>query len=102
MVRFTVLLLLLAILPVVAGNAQERSFKEEQDYAFALGLFKDNNYQLAFEKFRQFTISHPQSHLLPDAEYYMAESQYQNANLTDAALAFARFQETYPDNKLAD
>ncbi|MFZ1729778.1 MAG: tetratricopeptide repeat protein [Bacteroidota bacterium] len=102
MVRSTVLLLLLALLLSVEGSAQVKNLKEQQDYAFALGLFKDKNYQLSLEKFQKFTSDYPESQLFPDAVYYQAESQYQNANLDDAAISFAGFQEKYPDSKLAD
>ena len=102
MLRPIVLLLTLAFLMSAGGYAQVRSLAEEQDYAFALGLFKDRNYQLSHEKFRLFARSYPQSALLPDAEYYQSESLYQNANLPDAAIGFAAFQVKYPESKLAD
>ena len=102
MVRPTALFLLLTVLLAVSASAQVKSLQEEQDYAFALGLFKDQNYQLSFEKFRQFISDYPESQLQPDARYYMAESQYQSGNLTDAAIAFRRFQENWPESKLAD
>lgn len=93
---------LMALILTAAASAQVKSLQEEQDYAFALGLFKDRNYQLATEKFRQFTTTYPESHLLPDAEYYVAESLYQNGNLNDASIGFEAFQQRYPDSKLAD
>lgn len=100
--RPIVLLPLLVLLLHAGGQAQERNLAEEQDYAFALGLFNDKNYQLSREKFREFTRRYPSSALLPDAEYYIAESLYQNVNLDDAAIAFAGFQNRYPESKLAD
>lgn len=102
MPRLIVLLPVLVMLLHAGGTAQVRNLAEEQDYAFALGLFKDRNYQLSCEKFRHFVQHHPHSALRPDAEYYIAESLYQNANLDDAALGFAAFQRRYPDSKLSD
>lgn len=98
------LLLVLLVLAVLAGTAaaQPANLKEEQDYAFALGLFNDGNYQMSLVKFREFLTNWPRSELRLDAEYYVAESLFQNRNLSDAAIAFARFQKEHPESKLAD
>ncbi len=102
MARPLALFLLLTIVFLTTASAQPSSLREQQDYAFALGLFEDGSYQMALVKFRQFLADYPQGELRPDAEYYIAESQYQSEALSDAALAFARFQKDYPDSKLAD
>jgi len=82
--------------------AQESSLKEEQDYAFALGLFRDKGYQMAFNQFEQFMTTFPESDLRIDATYYAAECLYQQERLTDASIRFRAFQDTYPKSKLAD
>jgi TolA-binding protein len=102
MARPFVLLLLLTLFSITSVWAQPSSLREQQDYAFALGLFEDGSYPMALNKFRQFVSDFPDSELRVDAEYYIAESQYQSAALSDAALAFARFQTDHPDSKLAD
>ncbi|MCZ7555341.1 MAG: tetratricopeptide repeat protein [Bacteroidia bacterium] len=102
MARPLVPLFFLFLLSITTVSAQPASLREQQDYAFALGLFEDGSYHMALIKFRQFVADFPASDLRVDAEYYVAESQYQSAALSDAALAFARFQKDHPDSKLAD
>ena len=70
------------------------SFAEEQDYAFAHGLFKDGLYQLAGDQFEKFTRKFPQSPRVIDARYLRAEclfqlEQYPAASQTFTATIFA-------------
>lgn len=85
-----------------AADAQVTGSSAEQDFAFASGLFRDKNYQLAFEEFTAITVRHPGSGLAVDAAYYAAECQYQQGYLTDADIAFRTFVEKHPLGKLAD
>ncbi len=102
MVRPFFLLFLFLTLAFSSAIAQPGSLREEQEYAFALGLFNDGSYQMALTKFRQFVTEYPEGNLRVDAEYYIAECLYQSKSLSDAALSFGRFQKEYHDSKLAD
>ncbi len=103
MPRFlTALLVTFALVCAEDVRAQQTPANEEQEYTFALGLFKDGHYQLAYQQFNDFQQRFPSSTVAIDAEYFAAECQYQMGGLTDAALRFARFIERHPDSKLAD
>lgn len=101
-VRKTMLLAFVFLIATVCANAQQDDLKEQQDYSFALGLFRDRNYHLAYEQFIVFARTYPASDLTIDAQYYVAESLYQMGKLTDAGIRFEEFRATYPLSKLAD
>jgi TolA-binding protein len=100
--KFTLTTLLLLASAWVSVLGQPTVGKEEQDFQFAMGLFKDENYRLAFEQFTEFVKRYPGNNLVVDAEYYRGESAFQEGKLTDAALYFAEFVKRHPDSKLAD
>jgi TolA-binding protein len=103
MPRFlTALFLMFALVCAEDVRAQQSPANEEQEYAFALGLFKDGHYQLAYQQFTDFQTRFPASNVAVDAEYFAAECQYQMGGLTDAALLFGRFIERHPASKLSD
>ncbi|MBL0175249.1 MAG: tetratricopeptide repeat protein [Ignavibacteria bacterium] len=98
-------IILLAV--CLAGNvfpsaAQVASPKEQQDYSFALGLFKDAQYRLAFDQFVDFLKNYPESNSAIDAEYYSAECLYQQEYFTDARARFRSLREKHPRSSLAD
>src|SRR5690606_23282777 len=99
--RLPILFLLILLLGAHTALSQDTPEKE-QDYAFALGLFKDKNYKLAFEQFTKFLDKYPDSDLRIDAEYYAGECLYQQAEFTDAAARFRTFTANHPKSKLAD
>jgi len=104
-----ILLVLLAFvsLPTRLSIAQENptpssKIAEEQDYAFAYGLYKDGLFQLANEQFERFTQRYPRSIKLPDAAFLKAECQFQLEQYEAAASEFSAFLLHFPSSNLAD
>ena len=53
------------------------SIAEEQDYAFAHGLYRDGLFQIAAEQFQRFAEKHPQSVRVQDAQFLKADCLFQ-------------------------
>jgi len=75
---------------------------EEQDYAFAYGLFKDGLFQNAAEQFTNFVKKYPQSIKIQDAQFLYADCFFQMEKYGDAAREFSSFVRHYPFSPLSD
>ncbi|MEX2117615.1 MAG: tetratricopeptide repeat protein [Bacteroidota bacterium] len=75
---------------------------EEQDYAFAYGLYGDGLYQLASVQFDAFLQKYPASLKRLDAFFLSVESRFQQQQFDTAAKLFARFLAEYPASRLSD
>ncbi len=60
--------------------------QDEYDMAYGYVLHKD--YALAEQSFRDFLKKHPNERLVPDAQYWLGESLYQQQHYRDAAESF--------------
>ena len=60
--------------------------QDEYDMAYGYVLRKD--YALATQSFRDFIKKHPDEHLVPDAQYWLGESLFQQQHYRDAAESF--------------
>ncbi|HTY35492.1 MAG TPA: tetratricopeptide repeat protein [Bacteroidota bacterium] len=108
--RFLAFLFLFLALSVGTG---QRSFSqnlpspnaniaEEQDYAFAHGLYRDGLFQIAAEQFQRFAQKHPQSVRIQDALFLRADCLLQLGQFPDAAREFTNFINEYPNSVLSD
>ena len=84
-------------LPVPNAN-----IAEQQDYAFADGLFKDGLFQIAFEQFGKFVTKYPQSARLADAQFLKAECLFQMEQYPAAAQEMSDFVKQFPASNLSD
>ncbi len=75
------------------------SAKDEYDLAYGYILRRD--YALADQAFRVFLQSHPEDRLVPDASYWLGESQYQRQSYNDAAETFLDVYNKYPNSPKA-
>lgn len=75
------------------------SAKDEYDLAYGYILRRD--YVLADQAFRVFLQSHPDDRLVPDASYWLGESQYQRQSYNDAAETFLDVYNKYPNSPKA-
>jgi tol-pal system protein YbgF len=73
---------------------------EEQDYAFALGLYHDGVYQLAEEQFGKFLNHYPESIRRVDALFLQNECRYYQGKFDSAIQGFTEFVRLYPKSKL--
>lgn len=75
-------------------------------YAFALRLLRDGNYEGAGSAFEQFLKAHPKDKLAGNAQYWLGESHYARTQYREAAAAFLVGVQKYkrspkaPDNML--
>jgi tol-pal system protein YbgF len=77
----------LATLPPTASP------KDEYELAYGYVLHKD--YPLAEQAFRDFIRKYPSERLLPDAQYWLGESQFQQQRYHDAAETFLAVSTKY-------
>ncbi len=75
---------------------------EEQDYAFAYGLFRDGLFQNAAEQFGNFVKKYPASIKVQDAQFLHADCFFQMEKFGDAAREFSAFIRQYPASPFSD
>lgn len=75
---------------------------EEQDYAFAYGLYSDSLYRLAADQFDKFLAKYPKSIKAVDASFLAVECRFQEAQYDGAIRGFERFVRTHPHSRLTD
>ncbi|HTP13677.1 MAG TPA: tetratricopeptide repeat protein, partial [Bacteroidota bacterium] len=73
---------------------------EEQDYAFALGLYRDGVYQMAEEQFGKFLERHPKSVKRGDALFLRSESRFYEGKYDSAIEGYTQYIHDYPQSKL--
>ena len=75
------------------------SIVEEQDFAFAFGLYSDSLFQLAGQQFETFVQKYPKSIKRQDAEFFGAECLFQTAQYQNAATKYNEFVQNNPSSK---
>lgn len=84
-----------------AGNLPQGAVQEQYDYAF--GLLRQNDYAGAEKAFTQFLQQNPDTPLAANAQYWLGESLYARKDYKSAAIAFGDGYKKYPkSNKNAD
>ncbi|MBI2619619.1 MAG: tetratricopeptide repeat protein [Ignavibacteriales bacterium] len=83
------------------STTQPASIAEEQDYAFAYGLYGDGLFQIAGEQFDRFLEKYPSSLKRMDAYFLSIECRFQQQQFDTAARLFARFVKEYPSSRLS-
>jgi len=79
-----------ASLPPVAG--------EQANYDVAFNLLKEGRYPQAADAFSRFLQQYPSSRLAPNAQYWLAESQYVARNYDVSLAEFRKVVAQYPGN----
>lgn len=79
-----------ASLPPVAG--------EQANYDVAFNLLKEGRYPQAADAFGRFLQQYPSSRLAPNAQYWLAESQYVARNYDVSLAEFRKVVAQYPGN----
>ncbi len=95
-------LILSPVFPQAANSGKPGGLVEEQDYAFAYGLFKDGLFQLAADQFDQFVKKYPASVRMVDAVFLSIESRFHQQQFDTARRLFSRFISDYPDSRYTD
>ncbi|MGH8372633.1 MAG: tol-pal system protein YbgF [Gammaproteobacteria bacterium] len=92
-----------------SGNASAttqsptNSGDEQSAYQKNFDLVKQGRYDDAINGFTAFIQQYPQSQLVPNAEFWMGESHYQQSDFQGALVNYKAVVENYPDsNKASD
>lgn len=64
------------------------SARPQDEYDLAYGYVLHKDYGLAEQAFNEFLRKHPNERLVPDAQYWLGESQFQQQRYSEAAKAF--------------
>ncbi len=90
---FPVFLLITSFGFFISVSAQDVSLQqtpkvaEEQDYAFAYGIYSDSLFQLADQQFQTFVSTYPNSIKKLDAAFLSAENFFDNINVADLSAS---------------
>ena len=71
------------------------SARPQDEYDLAYGYVLHKDYGLATQAFRDFVRKYPDEKLIPDAQYWLGESLYQQQHYRDAAEAFLAVSTKY-------
>jgi len=83
-------------LPVPGGS-------DRDNYQVAFELLKDERYDMAAASFKQFLLAFPDSELVGNAQYWLAESYYASNNFEQALQDFQVVLDKHPrSSKVAD
>ncbi|MEE9288461.1 MAG: tetratricopeptide repeat protein, partial [Bacteroidota bacterium] len=84
------------------AQSQPASVSEEQDYAFAYGLYEDEMYQLAFDQFSRFVERYPNSSQREESLFLAAECLFSMGMDASALARYRSFLAEYPRTTLSD
>ncbi len=90
---------------LVSALAQDNSptivptVAEEQDYAFAFGLYRDSLFQIAGQQFETFVTKYPSSIKRQDAAFLSVECLFQSLQFQNAELKYNEFIRQYPTSR---
>ena len=73
----------------------------EEQYQYAWGLLRGQDYPGAEAALRSFIAKHPQHTLAGNAQYWLGETYYVRKDYRQAAVAFAEGYQTYPNSAKA-
>lgn len=71
---------------------------EQASYDVAFNLLKEGRYPQAADAFTRFLQQYPSSRLAPNAQYWLAESQYVARNYDASLIEFKKVVAQYPGN----
>jgi len=77
-----------------SGNAEDAATAYQQNF----NLVKQGRYDDAINGFTQFIQQYPQSKLVPNAEFWMGESHYNQSDFQGALINYKAVIENYPDS----
>ncbi|NPV46603.1 MAG: tetratricopeptide repeat protein [Armatimonadetes bacterium] len=97
------LILATLMLPVLAGTAWAQVVDQaEKDFAFAQGLYRQENYGLAAEKFAAFVKAYPTHANMSLALFRAGECLFRTGKHGEAAPYFEQLTQKYPDSAEAE
>lgn len=86
----TILLLIMSSVAI----AQQPQSPEIQSFRTAKGIYEDGLYKLAADQFASFIADYPKSDLVPEAQFYLAESYFQLKKYDRAIFYYEKLLQT--------
>lgn len=80
---------------------EEKTVGEKSVYEAAYQLFRDKKYKTAREKFQAFLKEYPDSKLVDNAQFWIAETYYSEKDYEAAILAYETLLKKYPKSEKA-
>jgi len=102
--RFGLLLTILLLVWSVGQYAvaqESESIREEQDFSFAMGLYRDSLFQMASEQFAQFETKHEKSRRRDEAAFLKGECLAAIGQHASALDSFTEFLLRYSQSRFA-
>ncbi|QDU48071.1 tol-pal system protein YbgF [Gimesia panareensis] len=93
--RFTLILLCLCLLPTTLVRADKAS----DDFQLAIGLYKQNRWELATEMFQKYLKNYPNHTDVPLAKFYLGLTLVNQQKYKEARDVLREFVKQYPQNK---
>lgn len=87
--------------PQAASQSTAGSGDEQSAYQKNFNLVKQGRYDDAIAGFTSFIQQYPQSSLVPNAEFWMGESHYQQSDFQGALINYKAVVQNYPDSSKA-
>ncbi len=84
-----------------AGNISLPSGDASEQYNYARGFLMQRDFAGAEQAFSQFISANPDTDLTGNAQYWLGETFYVRQNYLDAAQAFAKGYQDFPDSSKA-
>ena len=84
--------------PALPAEAKPDPQFEMRDYEAALGHFRTGKYKEAQAAFETFTTQHTKSALLPNAQYWLGSSLYQQRHFARSATVFGQVAANWPND----
>ena len=88
--------------PAQVKQAAPPSVAEEQDFAFASGLYRDGLYQLAQEQLQRFSTNYPNSLKRSEASFLKNECLFFTEQYPAARAGYTQYLREYPRSSYAD
>lgn len=80
-------------------SPQAPTVSEEQDYAFAYGLYRDSLFQLAGQQFESFVLKYPSSFKLQEASFLGIECAFRSSQYPIAIEKYHAFIKQFPTSR---
>ncbi|MCA9019433.1 MAG: tetratricopeptide repeat protein, partial [Planctomycetaceae bacterium] len=93
--QICLILLLLALLPLPQVHADKAS----DEFQLAIGLYKQNRWELATETFRKYLKNYPTDASVPLAKFYLGLTLVNQQKYREARETLREFAKQYPQNK---
>jgi TolA-binding protein len=91
------LVALLSVVPSVSFS-QVTSVTEQQDYSFAIGLYRDGQYDLALQQFRVFLKNYPNTQHVVEVTFLSGECLLQKKMYDSALGQYQKILNEYPNS----